>query len=64
MEPAAVAVAAETSVGPPAGDAGTGSDPAVTAESAVQPACKQGEVHACACTSKETWNGKIGVSKV
>ena len=43
MEPAAaavVAVVAGTSAGPPAGDAGTGSDPAATAESAVQPKSK------------------------
>ena len=45
MKPAVAAVvvaAAGTSVGPPAGDAGIGSDPAVTAESAVPPIlCKR-----------------------
>ena len=44
MEPAAavaaVAAVAGTFVGPPAGDAGTESNPAVTAESAVQPKSK------------------------
>lgn len=42
MKPAVVVAAAGTSAEPPAGDAGIGSDPAVTAESAVPPIlCKR-----------------------